>query len=410
MLKKLDVTSYFENMSFDRFINYLIIGYAFSLPTTKAGTVFFEHMMILSFLYKGNFSFVYQEIMKSTVIKVLGLFILLSLLSVIWSDDKVFALLYIKKYYHFLSIPIIYLYFNPKYLKSVFNSFLLAMLISEIFSYGIFFEIIHYNNISPSNPSPFMDHIEYSVFLAFTAMVLLNKAFFSHHYRHRIFYTLYFLTTTSSLFLNGGRTGQFIFIAALFLIMFLNIKHKIKAGVIALILSIGIVTIAYNTSPVFNARGTQAYNDITQTLIDKNYTGSFGHRVSFWILGANIFSNNILIGTGIGDETHGMQEHAEKHHIKRYQKYKGFMDYHSTYIQHAVQLGILGLILIIYLIYSIFVIKFKNPLYRNICISFGTTILMYSITANILHTIVPMTFFAFYTGLLIAISKHELKD
>ena len=398
-------------MSFDRFINYLIIGYAFSIPITKAGTVFFEHMMILSFLYKGGFSLAYREIMKSTVIKVLGIFILLSLLSVIWSDDKIFALLYVKKYYHFLSIPIIYLYFNPKYLKAVFNSFLLAMLISEIFSYGIFFEIIHYKNILPDDPSPFMNHSDYSMFLAFTAVILLNRAFFTHHKWHRIFYIFYFLTTTSNLFLNGGRTGQFIFVAAVFLIIFLNIKHKVKAGIVALILTIGIVTIAYNASPVFNTRGAQAYHDITQTFIDKNYAGSFGIRVSLWILGANIFSDNILLGTGIGDESNGMQKYVEKYNIERYKSHtSGFIDYHSMYVQYAAQLGILGLILVIFLMYSIFTIKFKYSLFRNICLAFATTILIYSIVGNPLHTIVPMSFFAFFVGLLIAISKHELKS
>ena len=404
------MNSYFKNMSFDKFINYLIVGLAFSLPTTIAGIVFFHHMIILAFLFKGNFSSAFQELKQSKVMVTLFLFLLLSLLSVIWSEDKTFALLYVKKYYHFLTIPIMYLYFNPKYIKHAFNSFLLGMLLSEIFSYGIFFEIIHYNNVPSSDPSPFMNHSDYSMFLAFSAMILLNRIFFTHHKWHRVFYILYFLTTTSNLFLNGGRTGQFIFVASLFVVLFLNIKHKIKAGVIATIFSIAILTISYNTSPIFKARGTQAYNDITQTFVDGNYNDSFGIRVSLWILGANVFSDNILIGTGIGDEAHGMQQYAEKYNIKRYQNYNGFMDYHSTFIQHAAQLGIPGLILIIYLIYSIFVIKFKAPIYRNICIAFGITIFIYAIVGNVLHTIVPMSFFAFFLGLLTAISKHEQKN
>ena len=402
--------SYFKNISFDKFINYLIIGYAFSLPTTIVGIVFFQHMLILAFLFRGDFSSAYQELKKSKVMVVLFLFIFFSLLSVLWSEDKTFALLYVKKYYHFLSIPIMYLYFNPKYIKHVFYSFLLAMLLSQVFSYGIFFEIMQYNNVLPSDPSPFMNHSDYSMFLAFTAVYLLNKIFFTHHKWHRVFYILFFITTTSNLFLNSGRTGQFIFVAALFVILFLNIKHKLKAGVIAIILAVGITTIAYNTSPVFQSRGTQAYNDITQTFVDNNYTDSFGIRVSLWIIGANVFSDNLLLGTGINKDASYIKHYAEKYNIERYKNHSGFMDYHSMYVQHAAQLGIVGLTLVIFLMYSIFTIKFKYPLFRNICLAFATTIFIYSIVGNVLHTIMPMTFFAFFVGLLTTISKHEYKD
>ena len=410
MLKELSITSYFKNMSFDKFINYLIIGLAISLPISKVGIVFFHHMLILAFLFKGDFYSSFQELRQSKVMVALFLFILLSLLSVLWSEDKTFALLYVKKYYHFLSIPVIYLYFNPKYIKHAFNGFLAAMLVSEIFSFGIFFELIHYNNISPSYPNPFMNHSDYSMFLAFTAMILLNRMFFTHHNGHRIFYILYFLATTSNLFVSGGRTGQFIFVAALFVIIFLNIKHKIKAGIIASILSIGIVTIAYNTSPAFKARGTNAYYDITQTLINNNYDDSFGQRVSYWIIGVNVFNDNLLLGTGIHENPTDIQHYAKKYNIERHKTYKGFMDYHNMYVHYAAQLGIFGLILVIYLMYSVFTIRFKYPLFRNVCLAFATTIFIYSIVGNVLHTIVPMSFFAFFVGLLSAISKHELKN
>lgn len=397
-------------MSFDKFINYLIIGYAFTIPTTIAGIVFFQHMLILAFLFRGNFASAYQELKQSKIMIALFLFILLSLISVLWSEDKMYALLYVKKYYHFLSIPIVYVYFNPKYIKPVFYSFLLGMVLSEIISYGVFFEIINLDTMLSNTPNPFMNYSDYSMFLAFTAVYLLNKIFFTHNNRHKVLYVLLFIATTSNLFITNGRTGQFIFVAALFLILFLNIKHKLKAGVIAIILSVGITTIAYNTSPVFKSRGTQAYNDITQTFINENYTDSFGIRVSLWIIGADVFSDNLLLGTGINKDALYIKRYAEKHNIENYKNHSGFMDYHNMYVQHAAQLGILGLVLVIFLMYSIFTIKFKYPLFRNVCLAFSTTILIYSVVGNPLHTIIPMSFFAFFVGLLTAISKHEYKD
>ena len=399
-----------KNISFEKFINYLMIGYSFVLPISIVGITFFTHMIILSFLVKGNFKELFLEAKKSKVIIAFFLLIALSLVAVIWSSDKIFALLYIKKYYHFLIIPIIYLTLNPKYINHIFNAFLSGIFISQIFSFGIFFEIIQYNNVLPSDPSPFMNHSDYSLYLAFASMILLNRLFFTSENKYKVFYILYFITTVSNLFIVGGRTGQIIFVAALFVVLFLNIKNKIKAITIATVLSITIVGLAYNISPVFKVKGGAAYDDITSTIADNNYSQSFGIRVSMWIIGANIFKDNPILGTGIGDENTGLNKYANEYNIKRYMDYKGFMDYHSMYVHHAVQLGILGLLLMFYLMYSIFTIKYKFPRYRNISMAFATSIFTYSIVGNVLHTIMPMAFLAFFVAVFIAISRSEFLD
>jgi len=404
-----------KDLTFDKYFNYLIIAYAFVLPITIAGIVLFEHLIIFSFLigyFKGKISVDFSELKNSKTIVVLGLFLLLSLVSVIWSDDKTFALLYLTKYYHFLLIPIIYLAFNTKYIKPVFTSFLLGMLLSEIFSYLIFFEIIQYNNIPANDPSPFMNHSDYSIYLAFTAMILLNRIFFTEENKYKLFYFLYFLTTTSNLFINGGRTGQIVFIFSIFVILYLNFHNKVKGGLIATFLIIGIISTAYTVSPVFKQRGELAYNDITNTLSKDDYSQSFGQRVSLWIMGMNVFKDNLLLGTGIGDENPSMKKYAGKHKLHIYEDLadNAIIDYHSLYIHHAVQLGIAGLIMMLYLVYSLFIIKFKSDLYKNINIAFATAILISSIVSNLLHTIFPMVFFGFFVAILSAISRSETKN
>ena len=398
-------------ISFDKYINYLIIGYAFVLPTTIAGIVFLDHLIILSFILRWKFAGVLPELKQSKIILALGALIAFSLVAVLWSSDKIFALSYIQKYYHFLAIPIIYLVFNPKYIQHVFTSFLLGMLLSEILSYGIYFELIHFNNVLPDDPSPFMNHSEYSIYLSFAAMILLNRIFFTEHNRFKLFYFLYFLTTTSNLFINGGRTGQFIFIASIFVILILNFKNKAVAILSAVLLSTAILTTAYNVSPVFQQRGDYAYRDITETLVDGNYHQSFGKRVSLWIMGTHVFKDNFLLGTGIGDEKTGMQQYADKYNITLYQGLPdhGYIDYHNMYIQYAVQLGIPGLIIICYLVYSLFMLKFNSAIYRNLNIAFATSILIAATVGNMLHTIFPMVYFAFFVAILSAISRYENK-
>lgn len=405
-----------KKLTYDQFINYLIIVYAFTLTTTIAGIVLFGHLIILSFLVnlalKKNFTALYSELKNSKVIIVLSLFLLFSLLSVSWSSDKIFAITYLKKYWHFLTIPVIYLSFRPEYIKHVFISFFSGILFSVIMSYGIFFELITFNNILSNNPSPFMNHSDYSLYLAFSSMILLNAIFLTENKNYKLLYVFLFIIIVANLFINSGRTGQIIFVISLFIVLLLNVKHKIMAISLATIVGAGIIILAYNISPVFKDRGTQAYNDIYTTFAEKNYQGSFGIRASLWIMGANVFKENLVTGTGIGDEKTGIQKYSKYLNLSKEINLSGnkFIDYHNMYLQYAVQLGIIGLILMIYLVYSLFIIKFKSILYRNINITFATSILIYSTVGNVLHTIFPMVFFAFFVAILGAFSRIEHKN
>lgn len=400
-------------ISFDTYINYLIIALAFCLPTTIAGIVFFSHLIILSFLFniliKNNLTYIVSEIKKSHIIIGFTFFLFLSILSVTWSSDKIFALQYILKYYHFLVIPIIYIYFNPKYISNIFTSFLLGMLLSEILSYSIFFKLIQFNDIPSNDPSPFMNHANYSLYLSFAAIMMLNRTFFSPSLKYSFFYIIFFFTSTSNLFLNGGRTGQIIFIVTLFVILILNIKHKLLGLISSFFIAAIILTAAYNVSPIFKARGTLAYHDISNSFTENDFKGSFGQRLSLWIMGANVFSDNLITGTGIGDEKTGMQQYALKYNFSKYKNLpdEGTIDYHNIYVNHAVQLGILGPIILLYIMYSIFILKFNTILYRNLNIAFATSVFIFSIANNLTHTLFPMVFFSFFTAIFIAISKNE---
>jgi O-antigen ligase len=181
---------------------------------------------------------------------------------------------------------------------------------------------------------------------------------------------------------------------------------------VATILCLATLTTAYYISPVFKERGVQGYNDVTSALTTDAYNDSFGIRLYLWRVGLNIFKKNPLIGTGIGDEKEGFQYHLKEY--EDFSKYTNILneehvDFHSMYIQHAVHLGLTGFILMLLLIYSIFMIKFKSLLYRNINITFATSILIYSLVGNVLHAIFPLAYFVFFVSTLSAISRVENK-
>ena len=399
--------------NFNKYINYSILGFALSLPISKAGTSIFSILMILLWLFEGKFKEKLQNLKESNFIILLSLLLLLSCISIFWSPDTEFVIGFLRKYWHFLVIPVIITSLNKEHIKNVITFFLIGIFISEVFSYGIFFEIIKYKDVLPSNPAPFMDHMNYSTYLSFASLILLNRFFFEKQFKYKVFYILYFLVTTSSLFLNGGRTGQVIFVITIFLVGFLNIKRKFLAIFFMFIMTTSILTVAYKVSPNFQSRVNSAIID-TKDIFAGDFGGSFGQRVSLWVIGSNIFVDNIMIGTGTGNELDGFKYYANKYkfpdyNLEEYNKV-GFIDYHNSFIQYGVQLGILGLVLYLGIFYALLKHKFQHKLYKNLNIIFITVFIFHSMVFFSFHLIHPMVLFSLFASLLVVISREGYKE
>ena len=398
----------FEIIDYNKFINYFIVLYSFCLPIPKAGTTFSAICLILLWFIESNFKVKISLIKSNKFMIVLGTFLLLSFLSIFWSSDTSFAVDYIRKYWHFLIIPIIYTSLDRSYIKHVFSAFLLGMFISEIVSYGIFFEFWTKEGVSPNDPSPFMDHTNYSIYLAFTVFILMHRILFEPLIKWKIMYGVFMLFSMSNMLVNGGRTGQVAFFVTLFIVAFLNIKNKLIAIFGSIIFVFIVFTSAYNTSPVFNDRINYAFHDIEKMIKDKDFTNSFSIRVSLWIIGTEQFLDNFLIGTGIGDEALDIQKYVKKYNFIYYDNFQdNYIDYHNAYVQYSVQLGIFGLILFILLFLNLLKLKFKSIIYRNLNITFISLYLLLSTVGLSLHIMASMTLFALFSGLFNAISRFE---
>ena len=395
-----------ESLDIRKIINILMIGYAFSVPISKATTNFFEIAILLLWLLDGNFLNKFKFYKYNYVIITLFVFIVYNLISLLWTQDIFFALKYIAKYRHFLLIPAFYIYFDKQYTRHIISGFLAGMFISELVSYGLFFDLFTYKGKTSHNPAPFMDHISYSVFLAFTSIILLNRIFYTKNFKEQILYILFFTTVTINLFLNGGRTGQIIFIILVTMLFFFNIKNKIKAFSITLGTLFIIFVSTYNFSPNFINRLHQADTEIQKMIYKHDYSGSFSNRVALWIIGIDqILDQKSLLGTGIGNDISQMQYYAEKNHIDYESIKQG--DHHNAFITYTIQLGFIGLIILLSLFYFIFKLNIKDRYYRHLNILLITGFFIWSFTGMTFHGMNPMTLFAFFTALFTAMSKEE---
>lgn len=403
----INIKNYQENIKL--YINYMLVGYAFCLPISKAGISFFGILIILLWVSEGDWRYKFNQYKNNPLILALSIFILYSIISLFWASNMSYGLDYVFKYKHFIIIAVIYSSLDKRFIKYIFTAFLLSMFISEIVSYGIFFEIWTYKNISPHDPSPFLNHTDYSIYLTFTAMILLSRIFYEDNIKYKILYSLFFISVTANLFINGGRTGQATFVIVLFMVFILNMKKKLKAFILSLLLVTITFSIAYNSSPNFHKRFNQATTDISNMIYQNNFKGSFSTRVSLWIVGFEEITEKFSFGSGIGNEMK-MVDYYSKNNNWTTNKLSNFGDHHNIFITYGVQLGQIGLILILSIFYFLLNLKIKNNQYKNLNYVFIILFIMWSFGGLSFHLMSSMVFFALFAGLFNKISLMENVD
>jgi O-antigen ligase len=384
--------------------------YAVCLPLSKAGISLFGVLLILVWLFEANFRKKFSEIKEIKLFWALFAFLSFSVLAVLWSSDTLYALDYIKKYWHFLVMVVIYTSLQEKYIKHIFTAFLLGMLISEIVSYGIFFEIWTKEGVSPYDPSPFLDHTSYSVFLAFTAFILIYKIILTQSLSWKFFYILYFLTAVSNMFINGGRTGQVIFFVGLVFIGFSHIKNKIKAFLFILLATTLFFTVAYGLSPVFKKRFDYTVSDIQQMTTQKDFTGSLSARIAMWKIGTKSFLHSPIFGVGIGDEAQYSQEDISKYDLDYFVSSNGtfyYVDYHNAFVQYLVQLGIVGFILFLIIFYYLSRLKIDSQPYHDLLKLFIILYILWSMVGLSFHINSSMVFFSLFGAIFLKVFSLE---
>lgn len=398
-----------NKLNYTKLLNYLFIAYAFAVPISKAGTNIFETLIFIFWIMEGRWEEKFSLIKTNLLSISILLLIVVSILYIPLSSNTQFALNYIGKYRHFLIILVMLTSLKKEYFNTILSAFIMGMLISEIMSYGIFFEIIHYKDKLPSDPAPFMDHISYSSFLSFTSILLLVKIYSSSSLKEKIFYILFFVTLTINLFINGGRTGQVTFIAILIISFFILTKSKLKAFLISAILISTIIIGAYNFSPNFLTRVNALNLEIESMINNNNYTGSISGRAALWIVGIDKLKDNLLIGSGIGNDMQDIKKYIENRGFD-YQYLKTFSDHHNVYLTMSIQYGFLGIIFLVLLLYSLFTLKFQTVEYKVLNIAFSTSFFLWSFTGMTLHNMNPMTFFTLFAGIFNAMSYLESKQ
>ena len=328
----------------------LIILLIFIIPLTTAGSSVLSIIILLCWILIADFKNDWKLIHRNPV-AMAGLFIfVLHIVGLLWTEDMVWGLHVLKKSVKFIFISIFMLYVRESYIKYYIAAFISSIMLSELFSYGIWFEIISpIKKSSIDNPTAFVTHIIYNPFLSLAIYIMLYKVFIENKKITWVkFVNVFFIITmTINMFITGGRSGYVGFLVLIFLFIYQYFHGQIiKVMIFTLIISSGIFGSAYMTSNIFNSRVDQTINSVIHFHEIKNT--SVGRRFVMAINGLEVFLNHPFIGVGTGDSP----VEISKINLVNSPEVRMSKNLHNMYITEMVQFGMVGLVALLWLFYS----------------------------------------------------------
>ena len=392
------------------YLNYAFILYAFCIPLSRAGIVFSSILIIVLWIIEGNFKSKFK-ILKD--IKFILFSIILTcylLLSVFWSDSSSYNYHDFDKFWYYLPFFAITTSLKKKFLPYLLYSFIFAMSIDIILSYGMFLVFSALTHGTAINPTPFMNHLEYSILLAVVSLVFFNKLILTKSVSVlKITYLIMFIISTINLFLIQGRIGQLSFFLSIFILIIFYFKNKFKAFFYSITLISIILFSSYHLSDSFKYRLNQTIADVKNVIEKKDFSGSWGIRASAWVVTYNILKDNILFGTGIADLDLDYKRIIEIEKVVQVNDTSAMYNggYHNEFLELTAAGGLISFLLFIIIFYYLSKIEIKDLEIRNIKI-FLLVVLLFSLLGdNFLRLQFTMNLFSLFIGIILAQEKLE---
>lgn len=321
-------------------------------------------IVVIYWLIWGDKKATLNLIKFNPIVFISFLFFLIHVIGLLWTEDLKWGLHIISKEIRFLMIPILMSLIKKEEVPFLINTFIVSMTLSEIISYLIWFEILPpMFGANSYDPAPFMGHIPYNAFLAFTIYLLIHALLFQENVSNikKVYAFFFTITMSINMFITGGRAGQIAFFVVIILTFFQFYKKSLIKAISIVFISIPIIfTIAYNTSAIFHDRVNLAINDIKT--LKQNPNTSVGIRVIFNINTLKIISQNPILGVGTGDFPKEYKKINDLHNPN----FVSTVNPHNMYLLVWAQTGIFGLFLLLSLFFLQIYIGLKkiSPYYR----------------------------------------------
>jgi O-antigen ligase len=391
--------------------NYLILLYAFLLPLNKnIVSIIGKILIIMVFIkYRKNIRGFFVNLYKLNWFKVYSLLVIFSVFISFYSSSFFYGIEYtLKKYLPYFEIFAIAFLIEKKFLKYTISAFLSGIFISEIISYGIFFNLwtttyYRLHGIDIHDPTPFMHHTYYSLFLSIGILVSILTLFKEEKLN---FVLLFFtITMTINLFITGGRGGQLAFFITAFLLVLFSKEKKLLLLIPIIIL---IFILAYSFSNIFHYRVNLAIHDIKILISNLDFCSSWGIRVSAWVLSFEMIKEHWLFGLGYNNYVNIMKNLINTHYQNLQCSLEPLSTHlHNQYLTMLVDGGVIYLSLFIYGLYQFIKLPLKDEYFDKIKIVVFSNFVILSFIEPVFFQSWSMYLFIFFAGILLAEYRFE---
>jgi len=339
-----------RSLNLDKAFHFLLIALAFVFPLTVFGGNLIIILICFLWLISGDYKSKLNQIINNKLMIASIVFYLIHIVGLIWTEDFEWGLHITHKMWYFIGLfPILFTLMKKENIRIYITSFLLAISITEIFSYLIWFELIApFKHATVENPTPFMSHISYNPILAFAIYLVLHELFFNKKITNLAFsfYSFFAISMSINMFITGGRAGQVGFFVMISVLIFQVLdKQKIKSLFTIFIIIPVIFFSAYQASDLFQKRVNSAIkntNDFSRT----NET-SVGLRINFALNSFEVIKKYPIIGVGTGDFP---VEYQKINQVKS-PTFPDATNPHNMYSLILVQLGLVGLFSLLSIFY-----------------------------------------------------------
>lgn len=383
---------------------------AFLLPVSRVGVSVFAPLVIILWFVEGRLAEKTRVIGRSPqILAVLG-FVAFNLVSLLWSDRLADGLHYVDKYRYFLLVPVIATSMRPRYVERAVTAFLSGIAVSLVWSYGIAIGVVHVGKGYPENPSPTMLHLDYSIFLALAALVVLNRVVRRDmDRRRRLAWVGFLVFVTLGLFINIGRSGQLAFFVTLLVLLPFYVPGRPWRRVALSSLAVVVVLVsAYTLVPVFEDRVDSAIDEVQDALFEHSYVSNQGKRIAGMIVASDIFRRHPLLGIGVADnmvEFHTLLDDSRYQHLEP--ALREYEHMHNQYVQVVTELGLVGLLVLLNIFVQLLRLPVANSESRTLVVILCGVYLVGFMGDPFFHKQLPLVLFCLFSGLILS-DRHSV--
>lgn len=375
------------------------------------GTI--SSIIFLTSLFSGNIQI--KELLSNKVIIALFSFILMTYISFLWSPSETIFTEEFKwgihrfKYY-FLLIPGIYFSsLTQERIKNIFFIMALAPIGTAVVYFLNAFDITSIYPIQFGGDSPiFYHYLINNFFLAYSTIYFLHlslNTFIKKEFKRFTVFFILLLLFVSSMVIDPRMSSRlmllsFILVAAITPLFYLKRKHSI----IFFMGSILFFTIFMNT----NTDMKQGINTFKTAIDENKYTGSWGHRFGFLIVGLDIFKEYPIMGRGISDVRERVNVYAEEN--PEYFIQDKARHFHNEHINFLVQVGIVGYLLYLLFIFLFLKVPISDSLINNLKYTYVIALLLMQMGEHYFLFFNTTLFICLFIILIVLYGKREKEE